>query len=70
MKFLMIPAQSCTKSRVNDQPPTALCNIEASMSVISTRFFDTLKHKPKILKCSRTLRGAGGEALSPNVEYI
>ena len=35
------------------------------MSVISTRFFDNLKHKPKILQCSRTLKGAEGEALIP-----
>ena len=27
--------------------------------------FDSLKHKPKILKCSRTLRGAGDEAPIP-----
>ena len=38
------------------------------MSVISTRFFNSLKHKPKIIKCNRTLRGAGGEALMPKSE--
>ena len=38
------------------------------MSVISTRFFNSLKHKPKVLKCSRTLRGVGGEALIPKGE--
>ena len=32
------------------------------MSVISTRFLGSLNHKPKILQCSRTLRGTGGEA--------
>ena len=56
------------KVRVNDQPATALFNTAASMSVISTRFLDSLKHKPKILKCSRTLRGAGGDALIPQSE--
>ena len=38
------------------------------MNVISTRIFNSLKQKPKILKCSRTLRGAGGEALIPKGE--
>ena len=56
------------KVRVNDQPITALFNTGASMSVISTRLFDNLKHKPKVLQCSRTLRGAGGEALVPKGE--
>ena len=56
------------KVRVNDQPVTALFNTGASMSVISTRLFDSLKHKPKILLCNRTLRGAGGEALIPKGE--
>ena len=51
--------------RVNDQPAMTLFNIGAGMSVISTRFFDSLKCKPKIIKCSRTLRGAGVEALIP-----
>ena len=40
------------------------------MNVTSTSFFDSLKHKPKILKCNRTLRGAGGEALIPKDEYF
>ena len=53
---------------VNDQPATVLFDIGASMSVISTRFFDSLKHKPKIIKCNNTLRGAGGEALMPKGE--
>ena len=34
----------------------------------SLQVFDSLKHKPKILKCSRTLRGAGGEAPIPKGE--
>ena len=38
------------------------------MSVISTRFFNSLKYRQKILQCSRTFRGAGGEALSPKGE--
>ena len=54
--------------RVNDQPAIALFNTTASMSVISTRCFNSLKHKPKILQCSRTLRGAAREALIPNGE--
>ena len=54
--------------RVNDQPTTALFNTGASMSVISTMFFNSLKHKPKIIKCSRKLKGAGGEALIPKGE--
>ena len=36
------------RDRVNDQPATALFDIGVSMSVISTRFFDSLKHKPKM----------------------
>ena len=51
------------KVRVNDWLVTALFDTGVSMSVISTRFFNSLKHKPKILQCSRTLGGAGGEAL-------
>ena len=35
------------KVRVNDQPVTALFNNGASMSVISTRFFDSLKAQTK-----------------------
>ena len=54
--------------RVNDQPAPVLFDTRASMSVISTRFFNSLKHKPKIIKCYRTLRGAGGEALMPKGE--
>ena len=56
------------KVRVNDQPATALFDTGASISLISTRFFDSLKHKLKILKCNRTLRGAGGEVLIPKGE--
>ena len=56
------------KVRVNDQPATTLFDTGASMTIISTRFFNSLKHRPKILQCSRTLRGAGGEALIPNGE--
>ena len=35
------------KVRVNDQPITALFDTGASMSVISTRLCDNLKHKQK-----------------------
>ena len=35
------------KVRVNDQPATALFYIGVSMSVIATRFFNSLMHKPK-----------------------
>ena len=31
-------------------------------------FFDSLKHKLKIIKCSRTIKGAGGKALIPKGE--
>ena len=58
------------KVRVNDQPATALFDTEANMSVISTRFFNGLKHKPKTIKCNRTLRGAGGEALIPKGKHF
>ena len=54
--------------RVNDQPATALFDPGVSMSIISTRFFNSLRHKPKILKCSTTLRQAGGEAPIPKGE--
>ena len=54
--------------RVNDQPAKALFDTGASMSVISTSLFDSLKHKPKIIECSRTLRGTGSEALIPKDE--
>ena len=54
--------------RVSDQPTTALFDTVASMSVNSTRFFKILKHKLKIITCSRTLRGAEGEALIPKGE--
>ena len=54
--------------RVNDQPATVMFDTGASMSVISARFFNCLKHKPKIIKCNRTLRGARGEALMPKCE--
>ena len=56
--------------RVNDQPTIALFNTGVSISVISTRFFNSLKHKPKILKCSRTLGGAEGKALIPKGEHF
>ena len=52
--------------RVNDQPATAQFNTGASMSVIFTRFYDSLKHKLKRIKCNRSLRRAGGEAHIPN----
>ena len=58
------------KVRLNDQPVTALFNTGASVSVISTTLFDSLKHNPKILQCSRALRGTGGEALIPKGEYF
>ena len=47
---------------------TALFDTGASMSVISAKFFNSLKHKPKIITCRRTLRAAGGEALFPKGE--
>ena len=56
------------KVKVNDQPATTLFDTRASMSVISTRFFNNSKHKPKELQCSTTLRRAGGEALIPKGE--
>ena len=54
--------------RADDQPVTALFNTGATMSVISTKLFNSLKHKPKILQCNRTLRGDGGEACIPKGE--
>ena len=54
------------KVRVNDQPATALFDTGASMNIISTRFINSLWHKPKILQCNRTLRG--GEVLIPKCE--
>ena len=51
--------------RVNVHVATALFNTAASMSVISAMFFNSLKHKPKIISCRRMLRAAGGEALFP-----
>ena len=56
------------KVRVNNQPAIALFDTGASMSVISSKLFDSLQHKPKILQCNQTLRGAGGEALIPKNE--
>ena len=56
------------KVQVNDQPVTALFNTGASMSVISIKLFNSLKHKPKVLQCNTALRRAGGEALIPKVE--
>ena len=56
------------KVRVNNQPVIALFDTGASMSVISTRLFNSLKDKPKILQCNRTLRGAEGKALIPKDE--
>ena len=53
---------------VNHQPVTAPFNTGASMSVIFTKPFDSLKHKPKILQCNRALRGPGDEALIPKSE--
>ena len=38
------------------------------MSVISAKFFDSLKHKPKLITCRRTLRAAGGKAPFPKGE--
>ena len=54
--------------RVNDQVVTELFNTGASMSFISAKFFDSLKHKPKIITCRRTLRVPGDEALFPKGE--
>ena len=54
--------------RVNNQPTRVLFDTGAGMNVISTMFLDSLKHKPKIIKCSRTLKGAEGETLIPNGE--
>ena len=53
------------KVQVNDQPVTAHFDTGASISVISTKLFESLKHKPNILQCKRVLREAGGEALIP-----
>ena len=54
--------------RVNDQTATALCDTRMSMSVISTKYLDSLNHKPKMITCRRTLRPAGGKALIPKGE--
>ena len=37
--------------RVNDQVATALFDTGASMSVISAKSFNSLKHKPKVITC-------------------
>ena len=56
------------KVQVNDQPVTAYFNTGASVGVISTNLFNSLKHKPKVLQCNKALGGAGGEALIPKGE--
>ena len=53
MKFGDDSSPILYKVRVNDQSVTALFDTGSSMTVISTRLFDSVKHKPKILKCNR-----------------
>ena len=56
------------KVRVNDQTATALFDTGVSMSVFCTRFFDSLKHKPKYYNAVGHFREAGCEALIPKGE--
>ena len=49
----------------------ALFDTGAGMSVMSSKFFSSIFNKPKVFKCNRKVRSAGGDTLVPKVEcYI
>ena len=51
------------KGIVNDMSVDALYDTGASMSCMAKRFFDRLAVNPKLIPCSRSIAGAGGETL-------
>ena len=53
------------KVRVNNTKVEALYDTGASISVMSHQFFNKLENKPKLIKCNRSISGAGRGTLIP-----
>ena len=53
------------KVKVNNTKIEALYDTGASISVMSQYFFNELENKPKLIKCNRTVSGAGRGMLIP-----
>ena len=51
--------------KVNNLEEKGLYNTDASISVMSRQFLKNMNSKPKLIKCTRKILGAGGEALVP-----
>ena len=50
---------------MNNLEVEALYDTGASISVMSQCFCDRLQYKPELIRCNRSISGAGGEALVP-----
>ena len=53
------------KVKVNNLEVESLYDTGTSISVMSKHFFDRLQNKPKLIRCNRSISGAGGETLIP-----
>ena len=53
------------KVRINNKQVNVLYYTGASISVMAKYFYDKLQSKPKLVKCSRNISNASGEALIP-----
>ena len=51
--------------KVSNLEVESLYDTGASISIMARHFFERLHNKPKVIKCTRNLSGAGGEALVP-----
>ena len=58
------------KVRVNNVKIDALCDTGASIRVMSHMFYNLLENKPKLIKCNRSVSGAGRGVLILVVEYF
>ena len=53
------------KVKVNEVEVETLYDTGMSISVMAKHFFDVLQNKPKLIRCNRSISGAGREALIP-----
>ena len=49
--------------QANGVPVIALFDMGAGMSIMSSKFFSSTVNKPKVFKCNRKVRSAGGDTL-------
>ena len=53
------------KAQGSGIPVVALFDMGAGMSIMSSKFFRSIVNKPKVFKCNKKVRSAGGDTLVP-----